>query len=420
MRRIAPLVMLVLLLLLSSGTVWALSQWTETWEGYTSDVGPYEGWGLQTGSWGRLTSPGLDSNKCYSIDQGQTSRIRQFVDLDHASYGDQPHIVLQGWLYDSGGLNNSMLGLAGDNTADDNSMIRIGATGAANYQIQYFDGLQSPNLITVDTGMPVEPGWHFVRLDISFTPNWLNIWNVTWRVWNAARTVQNMGEFGWWFARVDSNYVTVGAPSPTPGAVAWDSIQVGPIADVGPPPPIQGDTTAPTIVSVTSSPARVPRGAPVTVTVVATDNVAVTSVTADSTPLAYGGANTWTGTIPARSGPGTHFIPVVARDASNNETTDSSASYVTDVTVGVPVRTLLAGGLADDVAGILTFRTWGKVTSKGYDYFFLSDGSEPAVKVYCPYHNLWAGTRVQVTGTWNPTAIPGAQLETTYEGIKEL
>jgi len=415
MSRLVPLAMMVLILALSATTVWAIpAQWTETWEGYTNGVTPYDSWELQAGSWGGIFTPGLDSNKCYSVNQGQTSRIRKAVHLD-----DHTHIVLQGWLFDSGGLNNSMLGLAGDTTADDNCMIRIGATGAANYQIQYFDGLQSPSVITVDTGLPVEQGWHFVRLDISFTPNFLNIWNVKWRVWNAARTVEKSGEFGWWFAKADSNWVTVGSPVATPGAVAWDGIQVGSITDVGPPPPIQGDLTPPTIVSVTSSPPHVSRGGPVTVTVVATDNVAVTSVTADSTPLGYAGANTWTGVIPARSAPGTHTIPVVVRDASNNESTDSSATYVTDRTVGVPVRSLVAGGAVNDAAGIFTFRTWGIITSKGYDYFYLSDGSGPAVKVHCPYHNQWAGTRIQVTGTWNPTASP-AQLETTYDGLKEL
>jgi hypothetical protein len=231
MRRLGLIYALIalLFLLVPDCANASLPSWSETWEGY--DIGaaaPYGDWNLQAGFSGIISAPGRDgSGQCYTIPAWQVSRIRKWVHLDN-----NRHIVLQGWLRDTGEPNYSMLGIAGDDTNDDNSMIRIGANGAATYQIQYYDGIAGggdPNasLYTVDTGMPIEVGWHHFRLDITYTENPFSLWIVKWSVWNAAHSVENKGEFGWWFDAAASNYVTLGSADPTSGDVAWDDISIG-------------------------------------------------------------------------------------------------------------------------------------------------------------------------------------------------
>ena len=227
MRKSAVVSTLMMLQVFLAATMaGAFTTFSENWEGYTNGATPYDSWELQAGTWGSISSPGLASPQCYSVAQGQTSRIRKVVNLDSIT-----HIVLQGWFNDSGVMNSSMLGLAGDNTADDNSMIRMGANNAANYQVQYFDGLAG-GLNTVDTGLAVEAGWHFARLDI-VDVGAFGLSTVTYRVWNAAKTVEKKGEFPWFFTRVDSNWVTLGSPGAASATVKWDDINFGSLADVG-------------------------------------------------------------------------------------------------------------------------------------------------------------------------------------------
>jgi len=223
----------VLICLLTAGMqLLAQTQFTETWEPYTSGVTPYGNWQLGSGSgftWGSISAAGLGGSQCYAVAANQKSRIVRPIDLDsHA------HVVLQGWLYDSdGGANRGVLGLGSSPTATDLTLIRFGAGGGATYTIQHYEG---GSLNTVDTMLPVEAGWHFLRLDIVYDGNPANLWTVTWRIWNAGRTVEKMGVFGWHFDRVNCNYVTLGAAAATPAAMAWDDIRVGSVADVGPPP----------------------------------------------------------------------------------------------------------------------------------------------------------------------------------------
>lgn len=213
-----------------AGTVSAaVPSWSENWEGYgMGSATPYRNWELQQGDSGMIVSPGRDGNgQCYQIQAGSVSRIRNYVNLDNNN-----HVVLQGWFRDSGGPNYSMLGLANETTTDDNSMIRIGANGEANYVIQYYDGIAGggdPNasLFTIDTGVAVEEGWHFFRLDIVYVPNPYGLWSVRWNVTNYNGSVQKTGEFGWWFANQDSDYVTLGSTIAVTGDVCWDDIWVG-------------------------------------------------------------------------------------------------------------------------------------------------------------------------------------------------
>ncbi|MBI2184852.1 MAG: hypothetical protein HYU39_07840 [Thaumarchaeota archaeon] len=90
------------------------------------------------------------------------------------------------------------------------------------------------------------------------------------------------------------------------------------------------DTTAPTVSTVTLDKTTVKGGASITVTVESSDNIGVTSVTANSVALTLS-AGKWTGTITASSTEGSQTISVVAKDAAGNQAT-STTSYTVDNT----------------------------------------------------------------------------------------
>ncbi len=98
---------------------------------------------------------------------------------------------------------------------------------------------------------------------------------------------------------------------------------------------IQVDTVAPAIISATLDSVAYKPGATVTVTVEATDNIGVTSVTADTTALSRvsgtGASGTWKGTLIAAVAEGLHSITVTASDAAGNKDTKAVA-YTTDLT----------------------------------------------------------------------------------------
>jgi len=93
--------------------------------------------------------------------------------------------------------------------------------------------------------------------------------------------------------------------------------------------PEQGDTTPPTIHSVLLDPTEVAPNGSINVTVTATDESGIASVTADGVSLADAGNDTWTGTITAANASGTYNVTVVATDNSTNvnNVTDDSATY---------------------------------------------------------------------------------------------
>ncbi len=98
------------------------------------------------------------------------------------------------------------------------------------------------------------------------------------------------------------------------------------------PAPAPAPDTPPVINSVTLSTNTPNTGDSITVTVSATDDVAVTSVTADGVSLTLSGS-TWTGTITAVEG--THTVNVTASDGAGHSVTDSSQSY-TATTLSIP------------------------------------------------------------------------------------
>jgi hypothetical protein len=93
--------------------------------------------------------------------------------------------------------------------------------------------------------------------------------------------------------------------------------------------PEPADTTPPTIHSVAIDPeVTLPNGS-IDVTVTATDNSGIASVTANGIVLALVANDTYGGTITAAGAPGTYNVTVVAVDASNNSNvaTDNGTTY---------------------------------------------------------------------------------------------
>lgn len=95
------------------------------------------------------------------------------------------------------------------------------------------------------------------------------------------------------------------------------------------------DTTAPTISSVVVTPTVVASWDTVHVAVTVTDDVGVASVTADGLDLENTGGDIWEGEIAANPSIGMHSVAVVAQDAAENSSTDSSGSYRTAQVLGL-------------------------------------------------------------------------------------
>ena len=210
---------------------------TETWEGASTGRLSESAWRLQTGDWGRVDQRDVHgAGRKLAVAPGETSSLMRVIDVTATD-----HVVLQGWLSDSAGTNRSTLGLASFPTVADTGLIRIGATGKATYRVEYFDPV-SGSVTEVDTTLAVEPGWHFMRLDLVRRSDTPAMWDVTWRTWNAVQTAERRGSFAWEFDPTRVNWATLGANGPTNGAVAWDEIAVGSLATVGPPPalPVPG------------------------------------------------------------------------------------------------------------------------------------------------------------------------------------
>ena len=109
------------------------------------------------------------------------------------------------------------------------------------------------------------------------------------------------------------------------------------------------DITAPVISTVTMNTTTPNTGDAILVTVNATDNVAVTNVTAGDVELASQGGNIWNGTITAIVG--THSVNVSAVDAAGNTGWNNSTSYtateapvLTTITVDPATMSIVAGG----------------------------------------------------------------------------
>jgi len=215
------------------------------------------------------------------------------------------------------------------------------------------------------------------------------------------------------FAVGKTGYVQLGngTGEPSTTVVAADAVRLLYL-----PPP---DTTAPTIHSVDLWPSMVAGGAPVKVTVVATDNIAVTGVTASGTALALGGADSWTGSIDTDPTLGAHTVTILARDAADNQTTNTAKHYVTARVFGLANASLLPNGATQAAAHWYLFKTWGAVTVLDSDRFDCGDGSQIPVRIYCPSHGLTTGRFVSVFGIWNCSTGP-PQLEAQPGQIRTI
>lgn len=214
------------------------AQLEETWDGYTSGSTPYGknngwDWELKNGDWMGLNGPAKSGSQSYSIDYGSTSEITYAIDLNTSAID---HVVVQGWLYDSGDLSNSWLGL-GNHETTNNSLVRIGTNNSLEYQVQWGMFFEGSGLNTVSTALPIEAGWHYTRLDI-VNANYLGFWRCDWLIDSADRTVRKTGSFSWFFDRPSATRVVLGSNVSTYGAVAWDDIKVGSYEFVGPALPI--------------------------------------------------------------------------------------------------------------------------------------------------------------------------------------
>ena len=152
----------------------------------------------------------------------------------------------------------------------------------------------------------------------------------------------------------------------------------------GPSATFSVDNTAPAINSVGVSPAMAAGGDAVHAVVDATDNVAVTSVTANGTALALSGASTWAGDILALGPLGVHAVTIVASDAAGNSATNATATYKTAKIVGASSGAAWQS-MMNSAGGIWLFKFWGKVAEIDDDYFTLSDGSSAVpITVHAP------------------------------------
>ena len=132
-------------------------------------------------------------------------------------------------------------------------------------------------------------------------------------------------------------------------------------------------------------------GDAVHVSVDATDNVGVTGVKANGVSLTNSGGNIWTGDIVALAGLGVHPVSVVASDASGNNATDASGSYLTALIRGASNKA--AWGVEMNAAStIYLFKFWGKVVEVDNNKFTLDDGSGSPITVIAPGYKTKVST----------------------------
>lgn len=174
------------------------------------------------------------------------------------------------------------------------------------------------------------------------------------------------------------------------------------------------DTIAPAIISVTASPGIAAAGDMIRVTVLATDDVSVSSVTADSLPLQQT-AGAWQGWVPAKSQTGPHTVDVVAADAAGNTATDASSGYVTQSVVGIS-NAGASSSAASAAASSMLFRVWGRAAFVDADHFDLDDGSGHPLRISSPGHIVRTGDYVTARGQLQSTES-GVLLNASYYDI---
>lgn len=164
------------------------------------------------------------------------------------------------------------------------------------------------------------------------------------------------------------------------------------------------DSSPPVINSVVFSPALIACGDPVSISVNASDNVGVTSVTADGAALAHFSGSVWTGSLTAASALGSHSVIVVACDAALNSASVSSP-YTTVRSFGLG-NCSATDALVRAVTGSYVFTVWGTISMSDADGFVVDDGSGRKIRVVAPGRGLVNGDYASVRGTLDASANP--------------
>ena len=202
---------------------------------------------------------------------------------------------------------------------------------------------------------------------VAWTKQPTHTWTGSEANWSSGASVQTATSSGSWYLHL-KGYNSAG--------VANGTVALGPYI-------YNSDSVAPTINSVYVAPAMVSGGDTVKVTVNATDNVGVTSVKANGVSLTNTGGDTWTGNIAVLGGLGVHTVTVVASDASGNNATDSSGTYLTALIRGASNKAAW-GAEMNAASSIYLFKFWGKVTEVDNNSFTLDDGSGSPITVNAP------------------------------------
>ncbi len=202
---------------------------------------------------------------------------------------------------------------------------------------------------------------------IAWTKQPTHTWTGSEANWSSGASVQTATSSGSWYLHL-KGFNSAG--------VANGTVALGPYI-------YNSDSIAPKINSVSVAPAMAAGGDTVKVTVNATDNVGVTSVKANGVSLTNTGGDTWTGNIVAPGGLGVHTVTVVASDASGNNATDSSGTYLTALIRGASNKAAW-GAEMNAASSIYLFKFWGKVTEVDNNSFTLDDGSGSPITVNAP------------------------------------
>ena len=202
---------------------------------------------------------------------------------------------------------------------------------------------------------------------VAWTKQATHTWTGSEANWSSGTSVQTATSSGSWYLHL-KGYNSAGVANGT--------------ADLGP-YIYSSDSLAPTINSVSVAPAMVAGGDTVKVTVNATDNVGVTSVKANGISLTNTGGDNWIGNLVALGGLGQHTITVVASDASGNNATDTSGTYLTALIRGASNKAAW-GSEMNAASSIYLFKFWGKVTEVDNNSFTLDDGSGSPITVNAP------------------------------------
>jgi C1A family cysteine protease len=153
------------------------------------------------------------------------------------------------------------------------------------------------------------------------------------------------------------------------------------------------DTQPPAINSVSLNNTTPKTGNSIRVTVNATDNINVTSVTASGSQLTYSSGNLWQETITAVSG--THSVNVSARDAAGNIAWNNSTSYtaITPDTQAPVINSVSLNNTTPKTGNLI------RVSVNATDNVAVNSVGASGNQLTSFGGNLWQGTITAVAGT---------------------